>query len=102
MYIPGVNSSVSAPRTTKYAYIYIYIFGCDIYVYIPQTEVVELKALKGMLDAMTEAELENPELIKATARDRIAKASGKTAEDVSKLMYSYKQTLIVHAWLQLK
>jgi signal recognition particle GTPase len=64
--------------------------------------VVELKALKGMLDAMTDAELEDPELIKAAARDRIAKASGKTTDDVSKLMYSYRQTLIVHAWLHLK
>ena len=36
-----------------------------------------MKNLKSMIDAMTDQELDNPELIKGVARDRIAKTAGK-------------------------
>jgi signal recognition particle GTPase len=35
-----------------------------------------------MMDTMTDQELDHPELINATARERIAIASGKTVDDV--------------------
>jgi hypothetical protein len=37
-----------------------------------------------------------------SARERIARASGKSVDDVGKLLYFYKQTKIVATWLQLK
>ena len=36
------------------------------------------------------------------ARERIARSSGKSVDDVGKLLYFYKQTKIVATWLQLK
>jgi len=36
------------------------------------------------------------------ARERIARTSGKSIDDVGKLLYFYKQTKIVATWLQLK
>jgi hypothetical protein len=72
MYIPGVSSS---------------------------TEATELKSMKAMMDSMTDAELEAPDTIKQPARERISKASGKNLDEVTKLLWSFKQSLIVHTWL---
>lgn len=75
MYIPGVSSSA---------------------------EVGELKSMNAMLDAMTDQELERPETLRMPAKERIAASSGKTVEDVAKLLHAYRQTLIVHTWLHVK
>jgi signal recognition particle GTPase len=55
-----------------------------------------------MMDTMTDAELDNPELINGKSRERISKASGKSEDDVSRLVFFYKQSLIVATWLQQK
>ena len=75
MYIPGVSSS---------------------------GEATELKNFKTMLDAMTEAELDNPEKINGPARERIARTTGRSVDDVVRLVYFFKQSLIICTWLQLK
>lgn len=75
MYLPGVGSS---------------------------TEAQELKNFKSMLDAMTEVELDYPEKINRPARERIARATGRSVDDVVRLTYFYKQSLIICTWLQLK
>ena len=75
MYIPGVSSSA---------------------------DVQEIKNFKAMLDAMTDDELDNPEKINGAARERIARSAGKSADDVVRLVYFYKQSLIICTWLQLK
>jgi len=75
MYVPGVSSS---------------------------EEVQEIKGFKTLLDAMTDAELENPESINGAARERIAAKAGKTQDDVTRMLFFYKQSLIICTWLQTK
>lgn len=75
MYIPGVSSS---------------------------TDVEQLKKFKGMLDNMTDEELDNPEKVNGAARERIAKQSGQPVDEVTQVMHLFKQSQIVAAWLQMK
>ncbi len=62
-------------------------------------EVVAIKQYKEMLDVMTPDELENYELIKGPNRARIARASGKSEEEVAKCLFFFKNTLVVQKWL---
>lgn len=55
-----------------------------------------------MLDVMNVQEIENPESFNGSTKERIIKASGKTAEDLTRMIYVWKQTLVVHTWLQEK
>ena len=55
-----------------------------------------------MLDVMNVQEIENPESFTGPTKERIIKASGKTAEDLSRMIYVWKQTLVVYTWLQEK
>ena len=52
--------------------------------------------------AFTDEDLDNPTEINFKGKERIVRASGKSMEEVNKLLVSYKQTLIVQQWLQLK
>lgn len=51
---------------------------------------------------MSVQEIDNPELLTGIVREKIVKTSGKTVEDLNKLLFVYKQSLIVHTWLQEK
>ena len=75
MYVPGVSSS---------------------------DEVKEIKEFKNMLDSMSDAELDNPEAIDGPARAKIAAKAGKTVDDVTRMLFFYKQSLIIASWLQMK
>lgn len=75
MYIPGVGSS---------------------------EEVKELKNFKVILDAMKEEELDNPDLVNGIVRERLARVSGRPPQEVAKLMFFYKQSLVVATWLNKK
>ena len=55
-----------------------------------------------MLDVMNVQEIENPEAFNGATKERTMKASGKTAEDFSRMLYVWKQTLVVYLWLQEK
>lgn len=65
-------------------------------------EVKELKSFKELLDACSPAELDNPALIKGPQRDRIATSTGKPLDEVQKLMFYYKQSVVIATWLQMK
>ena len=74
MYIPGVSSS---------------------------SEVKEMKHFKDMIDAMTDEEVDDPlHKLNGPARERIGRATGRTADEVTRLLFFYKQSLIVSTWLQ--
>lgn len=47
-------------------------------------------------------EIDNPDLLTGPAREKIAKMSGRTIEDLNQLIFVYKQSLIVYLWLQEK
>ena len=51
---------------------------------------------------MSVQEIDNPDLLTGPAREKIAKLSGRTIEDLNKLLFVYKQSLIVYIWLQEK
>lgn len=74
MYIPGVGSS---------------------------NEMKEMKSFKDMIDAMTDEEIDHPlEKLNGTARERISRTTGKSTDDVTRLLFFFKQSLIVSTWLQ--
>ncbi len=65
-------------------------------------EMQELKSFKSMLDAMSAAELEDAQLIKGPQRERIARSAGKPVDEVQKLIFYYKQSVVIASWLQMK
>ena len=71
-------------------------------VYKSLTSVTFLYLSEEMLDVMNVQEIENPESFTGPTKERIIKASGKTAEDLSRMVYVWKQTLVVYTWLQEK
>jgi len=75
-------------------------------MYVPgmtnSSQVQDLTTFKALLDALTDQELDDPELINGKARERIAISSGKSIDDVHKLLMFYKQSKIVQEWLVLK
>lgn len=50
------------------------------------------KQTEAIIDSMTPAERENPEIINARRRERIAKGSGTTVADVNRLLKQFEQT----------
>ena len=50
------------------------------------------KQTEAIIDSMTPAERENPEIINARRRERIAKGSGTTIRDVNRLMKQFEDT----------
>ena len=50
------------------------------------------KQTEAIIDSMTPAERENPEIINASRRERIAKGSGTTVADVNRLLKQFEQT----------
>lgn len=55
-----------------------------------------------MLNTFSEQELDDPTIVDTKAKERIARASGKTVDEVSRLLTYYKQSLIVQQWLAMK
>lgn len=55
-----------------------------------------------ILDVMTVQEIDNPDSLTGLMKERIYKASGMGPAEVSRLLYVYKQSLVVHTWLQEK
>ena len=75
MYIPGVGSS---------------------------SEAQELKSFKAILDVMTEAELDAPDKLNGPSREKLARAASKNVDEVVRMIFYYKQSLVLFTWLQLK
>ena len=50
------------------------------------------KQTEAIIDSMTPAERENPEIINAKRRERIAKGSGTTLADVNRLLKQFEET----------
>lgn len=76
MYIPGVSSS---------------------------PEVEELKKFQEIVKCMSDSELDSTEAnLSGSAKQRIAKASARSIDEVTRMDFFYKQSLTVATWLQLK
>ncbi len=58
--------------------------------------------LSEMLGVMTDKELDDPMSIDTSVKERVSRETGKSVEEVSRLLQYYKQSLIVQQWLQLK
>ena len=52
----------------------------------------QIDRMEAIIYSMTEGERENPDIISASRRKRIASGSGTTVEDVNKLLKQYDQT----------
>ena len=55
----------------------------------------KLKKFKAMIQSMTPAERENPDLIKGNQKKRIANGSATTIQDVNTLLKQYEQTKLM-------
>jgi signal recognition particle GTPase len=51
---------------------------------------------------MTVMEIENPDTLTFIAKERIAKTAGLNTDQMARMVHAYKQSLIVHTWLQTK
>ena len=51
---------------------------------------------------MTEAELNDVNIINGKAKERIALESGQSTESIRELVFSFKQTTIIQQWLRIK
>jgi len=75
-------------------------------MYIPgisgTNEVQQLKGFKTVLDAMSPAELDDPHKVNGIARDRISRMSGRSTDEVAKVIVYYRQSLIIATWIQAK
>jgi len=75
-------------------------------MYIPGASsapgVKELKEFKALLDSFKEEELNDINLVTGAVKARVAAQSGKPIDEVNKLIYFYRQSLIVANWLKLK
>mmetsp|Transcript_29935 Transcript_29935/g.28616 ORF Transcript_29935/g.28616 Transcript_29935/m.28616 type:complete len:204 (-) Transcript_29935:351-962(-) len=75
-------------------------------MYVPgvsqSKEIVEMKMFKELMDVMTEKELDNPELVTGLVKTRISMKSGRSIDEVGKLIHMYKQSKVIAEWLQLK
>ena len=54
------------------------------------------------MDCFTDAELDDASKITNPVRERVARDSGKTIDDVNRLLFAYRQSDIIATWLQLK
>ena len=74
--------------------------------YIPgvsgSAEMEQLKSYKKIMDSMSDTELSKPENIKGPARERIARESGENIDDVARVIFSFRQSLVLREWLLLK
>ena len=52
----------------------------------------EIKRIEAMIQSMTNHERENPEIIDASRRKRIAKGSGTNVSELNKLLKQFKDT----------
>lgn len=98
MKIPGVSNKDQVESVKKYkcrCFCRLFLQENHIFVFFFCTFI-------AILDAMTPDELENHDLIKASNRSRIARASNSTEEEVAKCLYYFKSTIVVQKWLVMK
>lgn len=55
-----------------------------------------------MLATMTPAELDNVDLVNGPARERIARQVSKSPDEVAKMVFFFRQSLVMAKWLQMK
>lgn len=76
-------------------------------MYIPgvgnSPEVTELKKFQEIIKCMTDSELDSTVAnLSGAAKQRIAKASEMSLDEITRMDFFYKQSLAVAMWLQLK
>ena len=66
----------------------------------PASHYLKHMLFAEMLDVMTVQEIDNPDSLTGPNKARICTASGKSPEDMSRMIFMWKQSLIMHTWLQ--
>ena len=64
--------------------------------------MTEVKIFDTILSAMSPKELDNIDELNGEAKVNLAKKSGKTIDEVNRLVHCYKQSMVLSTWLQLK
>lgn len=55
-----------------------------------------------IVDTMSAVYVDEPSLIDGKAKELICKNSGKSMEEVHKMLAMYNQSVVVHQWLAMK
>ena len=75
-------------------------------MYIPGASsspgIKELKEFKALLDSFKEEELNDITLVTGAVKARVATQAGKPIDEVNKLIFFFRQSLIIANWLKLK
>jgi signal recognition particle GTPase len=75
-------------------------------MYIPgmssSPEVKDIQSFKAMLDCFTDTELDDASRITSITRERVAKNSSRSIDEVNRLVFAYRQSDIIATWLALK
>lgn len=66
-------------------------FGAKIPQEMMQMQEKKLRIFRILMDSMTEEEMQNPDIVKGTRIERIAKGSGTKPEDIRELLNYYKK-----------
>ena len=53
--------------------------------------IIEIKSIKAIISSMTEEERTNPDIIKGSRRQRIARGSGTDLTEVNKLLKQFEE-----------
>jgi hypothetical protein len=65
-------------------------------------EMQEFKNFDAIMATMSPRELDNLDELNGEAKNRLAKNSGKTIDEINRLVHCFKQSMVVSNWLQTK
>lgn len=65
-------------------------------------EAKDMQSFKVILECFTSDELDDPNKINSFTRERVAKNSTRSIDEVNRLLFAYKQSDIIATWLVLK
>lgn len=104
MYVPGMKDSSETKELNAYKGTALY---CTESSFLSPTCGLALANVHhsccvDMLNSFLEQELDDPTIVDTKAKERIARETGKSVDEVSKLLTFYKQSLIVQQWLVMK
>ncbi len=93
MYIPGMSGSTEVKMLKN--------FKCKLWIALNITFQYEFY-VSVLLDTMTPDELDEVKAVDGPARERIAAKTQQDPDEISKLLFYFRQTKVLALWLQLK
>lgn len=75
-------------------------------MYIPglssSNEVQQMKSFKELLDAAPDNVLDSSQAVSGAAKEQIHQCSGKSIDEINRMVIYFNQSLLIQRWLQMK